>query len=213
MTDREDLGTLVQRCALPSGAGMDALEARIVGVQEVPPKAELRFYAVYGDDRQRLSTHEATILLRAHVPQKPVTDLSDVELLVEVSALRTEAARMRPVYEAAKKWRYEAAKKWRAEHNCDAVADLYGAVDAAVASECDGESPITDDRKQELRFKVWDLARDVLTDTANTRATMPFLLDEEYAYARAFMLGIAKRTRPGQYRDDGVDESDDGGSP
>ena len=132
MTTPEDLGTVVQRCELPATAGMDALEARLVGVQEVPPKAELRFYAVRGDVRQRLSQQEATTLLRDHVPQKPITELSDVELIVEVSALRTETARMRPVYEAA--------KKWRAEHNdnhecCDTVANLFAAVDAAIAAE------------------------------------------------------------------------------
>lgn len=55
-----------------------------------------------------------------------------VELLVEVSALRVETAGMRPVYEAAKKWRVEHNEN----HNCcDAVADLYAAIDAAVAAE------------------------------------------------------------------------------
>jgi hypothetical protein len=131
MTDREDLGTLVQRCALPNGAGMDALEARVV-VQEVPPKSELRFYAVRGEDCWQLSQQEATSLLRTHVPQKSIADLSGVELLVEVSALRVETAGMRPVYEAAKKWRVEHNEN----HNCcDAVADLYAAIDAAVAAE------------------------------------------------------------------------------
>lgn len=61
---------------------------------------------------------------------------------------------------------------------------------------------MTDERMRELRFKIWTLAQSVLTDTANTRATMPSLVDEEYEYAREFMLGIAKSTRPGAYRDD-----------
>jgi hypothetical protein len=69
---------------------------------------------------------------------------------------------------------------------------------------------MTDERMKELRFKIWALAQGVLTDTANTRATMPFLVDEEYEYARTFMLGIAKRTRPGEYRDD---NSNDGEQP
>lgn len=132
MTALEDLGMLVQRCELPEAAGMDAMEARVVVVQEVPPKAELRFYAVRGEDRQRLSQQEATRMLRDHVPQKPVTELSNVELLVEVLVLRAEMARMQPIYEAAKKWRLEHNEN----HNCcDAVSTLYGAVDAAVAAE------------------------------------------------------------------------------
>ena len=132
MTAPEDLGTLIQRCALPESSGMDAMESRVVVVQEVPPKAELYFYAVRGEDRQRLSQQETTRLLRNHVPQKPVTELSNVELLVEVSALRFEAARLRPVYEAARKWRIEHNES----HNCcDAVSNLFNAVDIAVAME------------------------------------------------------------------------------
>ena len=76
------------------------------------------------------------------------------------------------------------------------------------AFEGPGGTPImalTDERMKELRFEMWTLARDVLTDTANTRAAMPGLLDEEYAYAREFMLGIAKLTRPGAYVDDDED--------
>ena len=58
---------------------------------------------------------------------------------------------------------------------------------------------ISDERKLEIRFKMWALAQGVLTDTANTRATMPSLIDEEYEYAREFLLGIAKKTKPGGY--------------
>lgn len=65
-----------------------------------------------------------------------------------------------------------------------------------------GVARITDARKQELRFKIWELSRGVLTDTANTRASMPLLTDEEYEYAREFMLGIAEKTRPDAYADD-----------
>jgi len=58
---------------------------------------------------------------------------------------------------------------------------------------------LTDDRKLALRRRMWDLARGVLTDAAHARTAMPDLVDEEYAYARDFMLGIAKSTRPGGY--------------
>lgn len=65
---------------------------------------------------------------------------------------------------------------------------------------------MTDARKHELRFKILELARGVLVDTANMRVAMPSLTDEEYAYAREFMLGIAERTRPGEYRERDADE-------
>lgn len=65
---------------------------------------------------------------------------------------------------------------------------------------------MTDERRKELRFKMWTLAQRVLVDTANARAAMPFLIDEEYEYAREFMLMIAKRTRPGGYRDNDDEE-------
>lgn len=60
---------------------------------------------------------------------------------------------------------------------------------------------MTDDRKQELRFKMWALAQGVLADTANARTSMPSLTDEEYEYARDFLLGIARNTQPGGYRE------------
>lgn len=69
---------------------------------------------------------------------------------------------------------------------------------------------MTDERMRELRSRVWALARGVLSHAANTRAAMPFLVDEEYEYARAFMLGIASRTRPGEYREpEESEESED----
>lgn len=128
---RIDLGRLLQRRELPD-AGIDAMEARIVVVQEVPLKAEVRFYAVRGDDRQRLPQHEVMKMLCTHFTQKPVTELSAVELHFEVLALRAVSARMWPIYEAAKKWRVEHNE----DHNgCAATANLYAAVDAAVAAE------------------------------------------------------------------------------
>lgn len=105
MSDNADLGEIIQSAPLPAAAGMDAIEARLVVLQEVPAKAELRFYAVRGEDREHLSTPSALAILREHVPQRAIADLSEVELLVEVTVLRTEVARMRLVYEAAKKWR------------------------------------------------------------------------------------------------------------
>jgi hypothetical protein len=68
---------------------------------------------------------------------------------------------------------------------------------------------MTEERMLEIRFKMWELARGVMTDAANTRASMPSLLDDEYEYAREFLLGIAKATRPGGYREDYNDDDDD----
>ena len=64
---------------------------------------------------------------------------------------------------------------------------------------------MTSERMRELRFTVWAIAQRVLTDTANRRAALPFRIDEEYEYARKFMLEIAKRTLPGDYHDDDED--------
>lgn len=60
---------------------------------------------------------------------------------------------------------------------------------------------ITDERKKELRFKIWVLAQYVLMDTAYTRTSMPSVTDEEYEYAREFMIHIAESTKPGNYRE------------
>jgi hypothetical protein len=65
---------------------------------------------------------------------------------------------------------------------------------------------LTDERKNEIRFKMWVLARGVMADAANTRSAMPSLTDEEYDYARSFLLGIVGRTQPGGYRELDDDE-------
>ena len=103
--DGKKLGTLVQRCELSKSANMDALEARIVQVQDLPPKSDLRFFAVRGEEREQLTSVAACALLREHAPQKSFVSMSEAELLVEVLLLRLENARMQPVYEGAKTWR------------------------------------------------------------------------------------------------------------
>lgn len=123
------LGTLIQRCALPASTGMDAMESRLVVVQEVPPKAEVHFYAVRGDLYERLPNDTALSVLRSHTPPKPVSTLSEVELLVEVSVLRAENAHMRPIYLAAKTWR-DHRKAWPGDTTADAA--LVAAVDATT---------------------------------------------------------------------------------
>lgn len=67
---------------------------------------------------------------------------------------------------------------------------------------------MTDERMLELRFKMWALAQNVMTETANTRSMIPGLNDEEYTYAREFLLGIAKNTKPGGYREDLEDDDE-----
>lgn len=124
-------GRLIQRCHMPSSTGMDAMEARMLLVQEVPPRMELYFFAVRGETYEQLSNRAARAILREHVPSKPVTELSETELWVEVSALRTETDRMRSVYEAVLDWR----------RHVDLVpADprtkaMLAVVDAAIAEE------------------------------------------------------------------------------
>ena len=133
-----DLGTLIQRAVLPTSAGMDAIEARLVLVQEVPPKQEVRFYAIRGEHCEQLTSDAAVSILRAHVPQKPVDDLSAADMMVEISVLRAEMDRLRPVYEAAKTWRTHtrswlaSARSWLADATVDEA--LARAVDAAVAA-------------------------------------------------------------------------------
>lgn len=63
----------------------------------------------------------------------------------------------------------------------------------------------------ELRHKMWVLAEGVLTDAANARTSMPFLTDDEYEYARDFLLNIARNTRPGGYREHDDDRCDECG--
>ncbi len=127
---------LVERCALPEAAGMDALEACLVVVQEVPHKMELQFFAARGNERARLSTRAALALLREHVPQKPLDRLSAAELLVEVAVLRAEVDRMRPVYAMAKTWRDGWSRDSLERRAIDAMdARLRDAVDVAAAAE------------------------------------------------------------------------------
>lgn len=95
------LGQLLSRCALPPAAGMDAVEARFVVVQDIPRRTELQFYGVRGEDRDRLSKYAVAVILRDHLPPTPPSSMRPVELLIEVMALRDELARLRPVYEAA----------------------------------------------------------------------------------------------------------------
>jgi hypothetical protein len=65
---------------------------------------------------------------------------------------------------------------------------------------------MTDERMKEIRFKMWALAQGVMRDAANTRSVMPTLTDEEYEYARNFLLGIVRATQPGGYRELDDDE-------
>lgn len=130
MTAHEkDLGMLVQHCPLPASTGMDALEARVILLQEVPPKRELRFFAVRGEVRDLLTASATRALLRDHAPRKYPAEMSEIELWAEISALRTEVDQMRPVYVAA--------KAWRRTHSGLEQSDraLVTVVDAAIAAE------------------------------------------------------------------------------
>jgi hypothetical protein len=131
------LGPVIQRAPMPHAAGMDALEARLVTVQEVPPKVELQFFAVRGQDRTRMPSPAAHAMVRELIPQRPIGELSDVELLVEVSVLRAEAMRMRPVYAAAKAWRADRRQIEQAllTRDHEAADRLIAAVDAAISDE------------------------------------------------------------------------------
>ena len=129
--DDDGPGTLVQRCDLPPGAGMDALEARMVFVQEVPPVPELRFFTIRGGVREALSNRAAQEVLRAHVPRRPVDELSEIELWVEVSALRSETDRMRRVYAAVLDWRRHVTL-FPVEPRTKAMLDV---IDVAIAEE------------------------------------------------------------------------------
>jgi hypothetical protein len=130
-----DLGPLVQRCSVPKATGMDALEARVVVVQEVPPKAELHFFAIRGEDRERLESGAAQAILRDLIPRKPITTLTEFELLVEVSSLRADNDRMRPVYEAAKAYRRSQALGLPDAGVTAARRKLTEAIDAALTTE------------------------------------------------------------------------------
>jgi hypothetical protein len=58
---------------------------------------------------------------------------------------------------------------------------------------------ISDERKLELRFKAWAMARCAILDAAN--GYLPGVDDEEDKYLCEFMHGIAERTAPGEYRE------------
>jgi hypothetical protein len=130
-----ELGALVSRCVLPTAAGMDALEARLITVQEVPSRAELRFFAVRGGVRDLLSSNVSLATLRDHVPRKSLGEMDQIELVVELSILRVEADRMRPVYEAAKEYRRSQARGQPDAVVIAARRRLTEAIDAAIATE------------------------------------------------------------------------------
>ena len=129
--DDKGPGTLVQRGDMPASAGMDAIEARMVFVQEVPPVPELRFFAIRGGVREPLSNRAAQEVFRVHFPRRPVGDLSEVELWVEVSTLRSETDRMRRFYAAVLDWRRHVTL-FPAEPRTKAMLDV---IDAAIAEE------------------------------------------------------------------------------
>lgn len=129
------LGVLIQRSLLPASAGMDAIEARLIVLQEVPPKGEVRFYAVRGDLHEQLTNDAALSVLRSHVPSKPVTKLSCDDLMIEVTVLRAEIDHMRPIYLAAKEWRRR-SERCTDEGTCGCPDCVLGmTVDAAVAKD------------------------------------------------------------------------------
>jgi len=58
---------------------------------------------------------------------------------------------------------------------------------------------INNERKLELRFKAWAMARGAILDAA--RGYLPGVGEEEDEYLREFLRGIAERTAPGEYRE------------
>lgn len=130
-------GTLVQRCALPEASGMDALEARLVTTQDVPPKADLRWYAIRADQYEQLTSRAALDLLQKHFPPRPVTEMDRVEMIAEIDFMRAEVRRMQPVCAAAKAWRAGRQRDVDAHGEARSATGvaLIDAVDAAVATE------------------------------------------------------------------------------
>lgn len=124
--------TILNRCKMPEATGIDAIESRLVFVQEVPPKMELHFYAVRGTDRERMTPAAVSALFREHFVKPLPNAMTQVELWVEIEALRAEVARMEPVYEAAKKWRTSRGSR---DRRAMADAMLEVAVDFAIAKE------------------------------------------------------------------------------
>jgi hypothetical protein len=126
--NQTSLGELFQRCDMPPASGMDALEVRLVTVQEVPHRDEVQFFAVRGEIRTRLSSMQALAVLREHTQPRLLTELSPTELLILADYHRSEANRMRPVYEAAKAWRVTVKTK-------RANFELIAVIDTAIATE------------------------------------------------------------------------------
>lgn len=58
---------------------------------------------------------------------------------------------------------------------------------------------ISDERKKELRFEAWAIARRAILDAA--RSHLPGVGPEEDQYLSEFIKGIAERTAPGEYRE------------
>jgi len=119
-TNDTAIDVLVERIELPKSPSMDAIEAHLVTVSS---KTELRFYAVRGEKRS---------LLRSAVsPRKPLGEMTETDLLVEILTLRADADRMRPVYETAKAWHSARGL----EQTWEARRKLNDAIDAALATE------------------------------------------------------------------------------
>lgn len=147
MTEEEDkFGVLISRRSLPEASGIDTFEARVITVQEVPLKKKIGFFIVRGNTREQLSAIAAQALLRDLIPRKPPHEMSEIELWTEISVLRGECDRMRPIYEAAKalrpvhdeKAKRQMCPKYAKENNLQPSqcnCGLCVAVNAAVAEE------------------------------------------------------------------------------
>jgi hypothetical protein len=116
---------------------MDALEARLVTTQDVPPKADLRWYAIRADQYEQLTSRAALDLLQKHFPPRPVTEMDRVEMIAEIDFMRAEVRRMQPVCAAAKAWRAGRQRDVDAHGEARSATGvaLIDAVDAAVATE------------------------------------------------------------------------------
>lgn len=58
---------------------------------------------------------------------------------------------------------------------------------------------MTDERKKELRFEAWAIARRAILGA--TKGLLPGKTQEEDDYLCEFLRGIAERTAPGEYRE------------
>jgi hypothetical protein len=115
---------------------MDALEARLVTTQDVPPKADLRWYAIRADQYEQLTSRAALELLQKHFP-RPITEMDRVEMIAEIDFMRAEVRRMQSVYAAAKAWRAGRQRDVDAHGEARSATGvaLIDAVDAAVVAE------------------------------------------------------------------------------